>query len=41
VIKTGHSVSAVIAANKGKDSALANKTKQVDFLTQVEPLGDT
>jgi len=35
VIKTGYSVSAVITANKRKDSALANKTKQ------VEPLGDT
>jgi len=35
VIKTGHSVSAVINVNKGKDSAQANKTKQ------VEPLGDT
>jgi len=30
VIKTGHSVSAVITANKGKDNA-----------KQVEPLGDT
>jgi len=33
VIKTGHSVSAVITANKGKDSVSANKTRQ------VEPLG--
>jgi len=35
VIKTGHSVSAVITANKEKDNAQANKTKQ------IEPLGDT
>jgi hypothetical protein len=35
VIKTGHSVSAVITTNKGKNNAQANKTKQ------VEPLGDT
>jgi len=35
VIKTGHIVSAVITANNGKDSALANKTKQ------AEPLGDS
>jgi len=35
VIKTRHSVSAVITANKGKDNAEANKTKQ------AAPLGDT
>jgi hypothetical protein len=35
VIKTGHSVGAVITANKGKNNAYANKIKQ------VEPLGDT
>jgi hypothetical protein len=35
VIKTAHSVSAVITANKGIDNAEANKTKQ------VEVLGDT
>jgi len=34
VIK-GHSVSAVIIANKGKDNVKTNKTKQ------VQPLGDT
>jgi hypothetical protein len=32
---TGRGVSAVITANKGKDNAQANRTKQ------VEPLGDT
>jgi hypothetical protein len=35
VIQKGHSVSAVITANKGKDNACANKIKQ------AEPLGDT
>jgi hypothetical protein len=35
VIKTGHSVGAVITTNKGKYNAEANKTKQ------IEPLGDT
>jgi len=35
VIKTGHNVRAVIAANKGKDNAYGNKTKQ------VEPSSDT
>jgi len=35
VIRTRHSVSEVITANKGKDNAQVNKTKQ------VEPLGDT
>jgi hypothetical protein len=33
--RSGHSVSSVITANKGKDNAYANKTKQ------IEPLGDT
>jgi hypothetical protein len=33
VIKTGHSVSAVITANKGNDIANANKTKQVEPLS--------
>jgi len=35
VIKTEHNVSAVITANKGKNNAYANRTRQ------VEPLGDT
>jgi hypothetical protein len=35
VIKTGHNVCAVITANKGKDNAKANKTKQ------AQPLGHT
>jgi hypothetical protein len=32
MIKTGHSVSAVMTANKGKDNAQANRTKQVELL---------